>query len=48
MIDHAGEYQRQAERCLQQAQQATRDIDKAEWLRMSEAWLRMAAEADEL
>ena len=45
MPDLREEYLRQAEECRKQAAGASHPGDKAEWLRLTDAWLRMAGEA---
>ena len=45
MPDLREEYLLQAEECRRQAAGAFHPGDKAEWLRLTDAWLRMAGEA---
>lgn len=42
----ADEYRRKAEECRAQAAEATRDDDKAAWLKMAEEWQRLAESVD--
>jgi hypothetical protein len=44
----ADAYRRQAEDCRKQAAQAFHPGDRAEWLRLAEAWSRMAGDVQQL
>jgi hypothetical protein len=42
MADDADRYRKHAEECRQQAAKAVSPVDKQQWLRRSEEWLRLA------
>ena len=45
MQDLCEEYCRQAEECRKKAVEASHPSERAEWLRLTDVWLRMAGEA---
>jgi hypothetical protein len=44
MSDLALEFRQRAEMCLQNAETATHEQDKTDWLKLAEEWLRLADE----
>ena len=38
-------YLRQAQNCLDEAEKATREVDKEAWLKLGEEWMEMARKA---
>jgi len=44
--NRADRYRRKAEECRHAAQQATSGVDKNDWLKLAEEWLKLAADAD--
>jgi hypothetical protein len=46
MVDDAHRFRKQAEECRQQAVKAVGSLEKAQWLRLSEEWLKLAQSAE--
>jgi hypothetical protein len=46
MSDLASEFRQRAEMCLRNAETATHERDKTDWLKLAEEWLRLADEVD--
>ena len=44
--DYAARFRKQAEECREEAAKAVSPLDKEEWLRLAEEWLKMASSVD--